>query len=164
MIVYSNKFEWEFLQENLDLLSKDYIIKTNLDISSLKSCHLKRYENYSIFLEINGILNNVLLRELRETNELINFIFENNDEVILLNFCVFDSQTFSFNNETGATQITYFKVNNVEISYKNNSNRVHCIKEFYLNSVWDKLIFSRPTKYFNEGKYLKVRSWEEDNE
>ena len=158
---YFSKFEWEFLQKDLDL-STNYVLKSNLEIRSVESCYLKRDDNYNLIFEIIGNLNMESYDKLQENANMVYFLFENDEENIIINFCILHNRLISFNEETGYNEVTQFKVKHAERTYKNNINKVDCIKEFYLNSVRYKDIFSRVTKYYKDEKFLKVREWEED--
>ncbi|WP_296789795.1 hypothetical protein [uncultured Methanobrevibacter sp.] len=158
---YFSKFEWEFLQEDLDL-STNYVLKSNLEISSFESCYLKRDGDYNLIFEIIGNINRESYDKLQENANVVHFLFENDEECIILNFCILHNRLISFNKDTGYKEVTEFKVKHVERTYKNNLNTVDCIKEFYLNSVRYKDIFSRVTNYYKDEKFLKVREWEED--
>ena len=50
---YSEKIEWEFLQEDKNLL-ETYSIRSNYNLNNVSSCYLMRDDEYNIILDITA--------------------------------------------------------------------------------------------------------------
>lgn len=152
---YSSKLEWEFLQEHINLTN--YKIINDIPLYSIKSCSIKRGENFEIILDIKCRVNTKNQPFFDNEFFLKEIIFENNQEFIKSTYCKIKHKTFSMgeNNEYHFV----FYVNHIEKIYKkhNLKNEVCYIKEWYLNSIHDNLIFTRPTRYNVNQEYVKVR-------
>ena len=74
-------------------------------------------------------------------------IFDNCREIIKVNHCKIKHKTFSVGENSEYHFI--FNVNHIERIYKTHDleNEVCYIKEWYLNSIHDNLVFTRPTRY-----------------
>ena len=82
---YSSKLEWEFLQNNINLIYHE--IKSDIPLYSIKSCALKRGENFEIILEIVCRLD-TKNQPFFDNEFFINeIIFENYREVINVKYC-----------------------------------------------------------------------------
>lgn len=149
--MYSERTEWEFLQKNKNLL-ETYSIKSNYKLNNVSSCYLKRDEEYNIILDITT----ESAKDFNQKIEPIIFVFDNDISEITFP-CTIKNKQLNCDKQKCKTHLQ-FKANNVEIIYKNNLNKdVSYVKEYYLNSISNKLLFSRITQYFVEGDNLKVR-------
>lgn len=156
-----SKIEWEFIQEDIELI-KDYEISSNIDLTGVSSCIIKRNEKYDLILDVEGsfVINS---KELNVKYDVIYFVFENNDEKITANFCVFNKQRISVENGVGFHQFLQFKVYNIEREYKNKDlDSLSKVKEWYLNGPSESVMFARRTLYFNDFPF-KVHEFEKDN-
>ena len=156
-----SKIEWEFIQEDIELI-KDYEISSNIDLTGVSSCIIKRNEKYDLILDVEGsfVINS---KELNVKYDVIYFVFENNDEKITANFCVFNKQRISVENGVGFHQFLQFKVYNIEREYKNKDfDSLSKVKEWYLNGPSESVMFARKTLYFNDFPF-KVHEFEKDN-
>ena len=107
-----SKIEWEFIQEDIELIN-GYEISSNIGLTGVSSCIIKRNEKYDLILDIEGsfVVNS---EELNVKYDVIYFIFENDDERIIANFCVFNKQHISANINEGFHQCLQFKVHSIE--------------------------------------------------
>lgn len=155
--MYSKKIEWEFLQDEKNLL-ESYSIRSNYNLRNVSSCRLLRDDEYNIILNVTAYS----MDDFDRIGELVTFIFDNEISEITIKGISQNNELHYYRNKGFKTNIE-FKINNVKIIYKNNLNKeVSYIKEYYLNGISDKLLFSRFTKYFDEGENLKVRESEID--
>ena len=147
---YLPKIEWELLHEAI--LLKDFELKTDLGLNSIKSICLKRNENYEILLEILGTES---LNNIQEFNEQIDIEIETKEDYFCLKKCTNLTSNHSIGKEN---KYKYeFKVNLVEkFSKKFLKNKPSFIKEWYLNSVRNTLLFKRDTR-FNYDNCIKIR-------
>ena len=152
---YSSKLEWEFLQDNINLMS--YEIVNDIPLFSIKSCNIKRGENFEIILDISCSLDAENMPFFDIDFFLDEIIFENYREMIKVKHCKIKNKTVSVDGNSGYYFI--FHVGHVERLYKNHDleNDVCYIKEWYLNSIHDNLIFTRPTRYNVNQEYIKIR-------
>ena len=153
---YSSKLEWEFLQEAIDLTT--FKIINDVPLYSIKSCYLKRGENFEIILDITCNLDERNLSFHENTYFLGELILENYKEIFKLNYCNLKHKSVSVGN-IGEYHFI-FHVNDIERTYKNHDlkNETTYLKEWYLNSVHDKLVFTRSTKYGVTKEYVKIRN------
>ena len=151
---YSSKLEWEFLQEEKNLIT--FEITNDISIYSIKSCYLKRGENFEIILDIVCELDNRNSQFYNET-WTAEFVFENYREIIKLTHCRVKEKSVSVGPNDGYHLI--FHVDTVEVFYKHHDfeDETCYIKEWYLNSIHDNLVFTRPTRYNVASSYTKVR-------
>lgn len=152
---YSSKLEWEFLQNDINLIT--YNIINDVPLYSIKSCDIKRGENFEIILNVNCGLNSENQSFFDNGFFLDEIIFENYREIIKVNHCKIKHKTFSVGENSGYHFI--FNVNHIKRIYKthNLENEVCYIKEWYLNSIHDNLVFTRPTRYNVNQEYIKIR-------
>ena len=152
---YSSKLEWEFLQNDVNLIA--YKIINDIPLYSINSCYLKRGENFEIILDVNCRLDTENQPFFDNEFFINEIIFENYREVIKVKYCKIKYKTFSVGENSGYHFI--FHVNHIERIYKNHDleNDVCYIKEWYLNSIHDNLVFTRPTRYNVNHEYVKVR-------
>lgn len=152
---YSSKLEWEFLQNDINLIT--YKIINNIPLYSIKSCNLKRGENFEIILDVNCRADTENQSFFDNEFFIDEIIFENYREVIKVKYCKIKYKTFSVDENSGYHFV--FHVNHIERIYKNYDleNDVCYIKEWYLNSIHDNLVFTRPTRYNVKQEYIKVR-------
>lgn len=154
LMKYSSKLEWEFLHEAIDLST--FKIINDVPLYSIKSSNIKRGDNFEIILDITCNLDNRNLSFYENTYFLKKLIFENYHEIFELNYCKLKEKTVSVGN-IGEYHFI-FHVNNFVRIYKNhNLNDLCYIKEWYLNSIHNNLIFTRPTKYSVTQEYIKIR-------
>ena len=101
-----SKIEWEFIQEDIELIN-GYEISSNIGLTGVSSCIIKRNEKYDLILDIEGsfVVNS---EELNVKYDVIYFIFENDDERIIANFCVFNKQHIFVNINEGFHQCLQF--------------------------------------------------------
>lgn len=150
---YLKKIEWEYLQNEIDL-SMIYKTWKGLDLKSVKSMILKRDENFEIILII---IANIFEKNIEKIkfHEINNISLENDEEILNLNYCSLINRTTSVGKESYYE--LKFKVKNVEKTKKTGED-VYYIKEWYLNSTSNKLIFRRGTEYNINKKYTKIRN------
>ena len=55
-----SKLEWEFIQEDIELIN-DYEITTNVGLSCVNSCVIRRNEKYDLILDIKGRFTELLM-------------------------------------------------------------------------------------------------------
>lgn len=152
---YSSKLEWEFLQNNINLLN--YEIVNDVPLYLIKYCNIKRGENFEIILDIYCSLD-AKNRPFFDNEFFIDeIIFENYRERIKAKYCKIKNKTVSIGENSGYHFI--FHVNYLERIYKNHDleNEMYYIKEWYLNSIHDNLVFTRPTRYNVNQEYVKIR-------
>lgn len=151
---YSSKLEWEFLQDELDLIT--FEITNDVPLYSIKSCTLKRGENFEIILDISCEFDS-RNSEFHDETWISEFVFENCRDIIKVTHCRVKRKMI----HVGPISEYHFIFNAdaVEILYKDQSleSEVCYIKEWYLNSIHDDLVFTRPTKYNVIREYTKVR-------
>lgn len=151
---YSSKLEWEFLQEKLNLTT--FEITNDVPLYSIKSCTLKRGENFEIILDIYCKLDS-RNSEFYDKTWIPEFVFENYREIIKVNHCRAKEKVLCY----GPISEYHFilHADSVEILYKKHDlvNETYYIKEWYLNSIHDNLVFTRPTKYNVIREYIKIR-------
>lgn len=155
-----SKIEWEFIQEDIELIN-GYEISSNIGLTGVSSCIIKRNEKYDLILDIEGsfVVNS---EELNVKYDVIYFIFENDDERIIANFCVFNKQHIFVNINEGFHQCLQFKVHSIEREYKNKDfESLSKVKEWYLNGPCESIMFNRRTYYFKDFPY-KVHEFEKD--
>lgn len=124
---YSSKLEWEFLQNDVNLIA--YKIINDIPLYSIKSCNLKRGENFEIILDVNCRLDTENQPFFDNEFFINEIIFENYREVIKVKYCKIKYKTFSVGENSGYHFI--FHVNHIERIYKNHDleNDVCYIKE-----------------------------------
>lgn len=152
---YSSKLEWEFLQNDINLIN--YNIINDVPLYSIKSCDIERGENFEIILDVNCRLDPANRPFFENGFFLDEIIFDNCREIIKVNHCKIKHKTFSVGENSEYHFI--FNVNHIERIYKTHDleNEVCYIKEWYLNSIHDNLVFTRPTKYNVNQEYIKIR-------
>lgn len=156
---YLSKIEWEFLQEEKEI---SFIEETNLDLFEVTKIYLKRNEKYEILLGIIGKVNQHDSEEIKKLNQPVDIHIKTKFHTYNLFSCHIIKDTMTYpQNEYNVV----FKVQNVERNInKYSDNEEYFIKEWYLNSTQDSLIFKRGTSFNIKKEFIKTRDISKNSE
>lgn len=156
---YLPRIEWELLQKEKEII---FIEETNLNLFGVTKIYLKRNEKYEILLEIIGKVNQHDSEEIKNLNRYVDIHIKTKFEIINLFSCEIIDNTMTFPQND---YYVVFKVKNIERTVnKNSDNEEYFIKEWYLNSTQDKLIFKRGTSFNIKKEFIKTRKISKNSE
>ena len=149
---YLPRIEWEFLQKEKKI---SFIEKYSLNLDSINEMYLRRNEKYEILLEISGNASYNNIEEINKITGKIDFFIETRFEIFNCHACEKINSSISFpENKYDVT----FKVQNINRNNKKyQGNEKVFIKEWYINSTRDGLIFNRGTKFNVQKEFIKIR-------
>ncbi|WP_304047040.1 hypothetical protein [Methanobrevibacter gottschalkii] len=156
---YLSRIEWEFLQDEKEI---SFIEETNLNLFEVTKIYLKRNEKYEILLDITGKVNQHDSEEIKKLNQPVDIHFKTKFHTYDLFSCHIIKNNMTFpQNEYNVV----FKVQNVErFINKYSDNEEYFIKEWYLNSTQDSLIFKRGTSFNIKKEFIKIRDISKNSE
>ena len=156
---YLSRIEWEFLENETEI---KYIKSISLGLNKIKKIYLKRNDKYEILL-------NIILNVNQHDSEIIENLNQPLDICIKTNHYAFNFFSCNIINiDISFPQKEYnvlFKVQNFERTInKYSDNEEYFIKEWYLNSTQDSLIFKRGTSFNVKKEYIKTRDISKNSE